>query len=193
MAALRRPIEITADRPAKDSAKRSNSSHAMTLEMPKSALVVNGLDRLGGLLEAGDPPSQDNCDGKRNVADSIISLSSTSRLAGQNVAPFLAKHIPEQYAPLGVSSQPSTAAQKDPNTKFCYRHRPDSKCRRTADEPTMENLQRVCSNGRMDESNLTQDRNSKRYHKQISKAYLMFGHFSLPPRQSTGTSCYRAF
>ena len=99
--------------------------------------------------EAGEPPSQDNCDAQHDASDPRIALSSTGKLAGQTVAPFLAKHIPEQYAPLGLQPTPAAALfkdpkKKDPNTKYCYRHRPDSKCRRTADEPTMENLQRVC-------------------------------------------------
>jgi F-box/WD-40 domain protein MET30 len=94
--------------------------------------------------EAGEPPSHDHCDAQHDGSDARIALSSTSKLAGQTVAPFLAKHIPVQYAPLGVQVTPPDANKKDPNTKFCYRHRPDSKCRRTADEPTMENLQRVC-------------------------------------------------
>lgn len=89
----------------------------------------------------GKRPSKDNCDLSHHGADETMMISSTSKLAGQPVAPFLAKHIPESYAPLGTQLQPT---RKDPNTKYCYRHRPDSKCRRTADEPTMENLQRVC-------------------------------------------------
>ncbi|TVY31795.1 putative E3 ubiquitin ligase complex SCF subunit [Lachnellula occidentalis] len=91
--------------------------------------------------EAGERPSKDNCDGEHGGPDGTIAISSTSRLAGQTVAPFLAKHIPESYAPMGLA-QPNTSSKKDPNTKYCYRHQPDSKCRRTADEPTMENLQR---------------------------------------------------
>ncbi|KAN0095516.1 WD40 repeat-like protein [Hyaloscypha variabilis] len=91
--------------------------------------------------DAGEPPTQDNCDGDHNSEfDPRITLSSTSKMAGQTVAPFLAKHIPDQYAPLPKVQQAATS-QKDPNTKYCYRHRPDAKCRRTADEPTMENLQ----------------------------------------------------
>jgi hypothetical protein len=90
--------------------------------------------------ECGDAPTQDNCDGKHDEVDPI-SISSTTRVAGQTVAPFLAKHIPGQYAPLGAQETMNT--QKNPNTKYCYRHRPDLKCRRTADEPSMENLQRV--------------------------------------------------
>lgn len=87
----------------------------------------------------GEPPSQVNCEPKHDGDG----RSASSRTAGQTVAPFLAKHIPLQYAPLGTVLPPA-ASRRDPNTKYCYRHRPDSKCRRTADEPTMENLQRVC-------------------------------------------------
>jgi hypothetical protein len=91
----------------------------------------------------GSPPTQDNCDGRHDDVDPTISISSTTRIAGQTVAPFLAKHIPEQYAPLGVQEETDDKSKKNPNTKYCYRHRPDSKCKRTADEPSMENLQRV--------------------------------------------------
>ena len=73
-----------------------------------------------------------------------IGLSATSKLADQTVAPFLAKHIPEQYAPLGRPSRLKDPANKNPNTKYCYRHRPDLKCRRQADEPSMDQLQHVC-------------------------------------------------
>lgn len=65
-----------------------------------------------------------------------------ANLADENVAPFLARHNPEQYAPLGSYpfdiSEPVRA-----NSKYCYRHRPDIKCRRQADEPSMDHLQRV--------------------------------------------------
>jgi F-box/WD-40 domain protein MET30 len=64
------------------------------------------------------------------------------KLAGKNVAPFLAKHIPEQYAPLG-SQTGQLVEISSANSKYCYRHRPDLKCRRQADEPTMDKLQRV--------------------------------------------------
>ncbi|KAH8812140.1 putative E3 ubiquitin ligase complex SCF subunit sconB [Xylogone sp. PMI_703] len=88
----------------------------------------------------GERHSKNHGDSQDGVAhNKSLSLSSTSRVAGQTVAPFLAKHIPNQYAPLGG---PSSRPRKDPNTKYCYRHHPDTKCRRTADEPTMENLQR---------------------------------------------------
>lgn len=75
--------------------------------------------------------------------DRAISLASTSRMAGQSVAPFLARHIPEQYNPLGKADLTSTRTTKNPNSKFCYRHRPDLKCRRQADEPSMDQMQKV--------------------------------------------------
>nr|POF22187.1 putative e3 ubiquitin ligase complex scf subunit sconb [Quercus suber] len=85
-----------------------------------------------------------------------ISLPSTSKQAEQTVAPFLTKHIPEQYNPVSAQRAAAVAAaavgpqgqeteeqaQPAPNsTKFCYRHRPDLKCRRQANEPSMEQLQ----------------------------------------------------
>lgn len=101
------------------------------------------MDGAEEIVEEGEPPSHDNCREDHVEADQTITLSSNSKMAGQSVTPFLAKHIPQQYAPLGNRPPATTTSQKDPNTKYCYRHRPDSKCRRTADEPTMENLQRV--------------------------------------------------
>lgn len=70
----------------------------------------------------------------------ITRIPSTSQVAGRAVAPFLSKHIPAAYAPTG--EKPIQSSLQDPSTKFCYRHRPDLKCRRTADEPQMDNLQR---------------------------------------------------
>ena len=97
---------------------------ASTPQRPTVAVAVNG---------------QDVCqDGHDN-----ISISATSKQAGQTVAPFLAKHIPEQYAPVGGLDVSTNAKMKDPNTKYCYRHRPDLKCRRQANEPSMDQLQHV--------------------------------------------------
>ena len=70
-----------------------------------------------------------------------ISISASSKHAGQTVAPFLARHIPDQYAQGGGVDASGNAKQKDPNTKYCYRHRPDLKCRRQTNEPSMDQLQ----------------------------------------------------
>lgn len=125
--ALRHGTEITA-------APTDNPS---TVELPPTRI-----DMPARITEPedGDRPSHDNCDSRDDEMDPTISISSTSRIAGQTVAPFLAKHIPEQYAPLGLQTK---SVEKNPSTKFCYRHRPDLLCRKTADEPSMENLQRV--------------------------------------------------
>lgn len=88
-----------------------------------------------GMTDAG----QDAChDDHEN-----ISISASSKQASQTVAPFLAKHIPEQYAPGGGLDSSGNARTKDPNTRYCYRHRPDLKCRRQANEPSMDQLQHV--------------------------------------------------
>ncbi|KAI9710002.1 MAG: hypothetical protein M1820_003080 [Bogoriella megaspora] len=78
--------------------------------------------------------------------DINIGISATSKQAGRMVAPFLKDHIPEQYKPGGrpTSSSDNLASPQTPsgnNTKYCYRHRPDLKCRRQANEPSMEQLQ----------------------------------------------------
>jgi hypothetical protein len=78
--------------------------------------------------------------------DNTTTKTSSERLASQAVAPFLTRHIPNQYAPLGNANGENTNAPKDPNSKFCYRHRPDMLCRRQADEPSMDKLQKVRAN-----------------------------------------------
>lgn len=71
---------------------------------------------------------------------------SKAKLADENIAPFLAKHIPSQYAPLGTDTSKSAGPPpKYMNSRYCYRHRPDLKCRRQADEPSMDHLQWVRS------------------------------------------------
>lgn len=106
----------------------------------KTDSIISRHDDLVGDDEPNHKPSavKDNCDDEK----SNISISTSSKQAGQTVAPFLAKHIPGQYAPAGSEM---SAQAKDPKTKYCYRHRPDLKCRRQADEPSMEELQNVCS------------------------------------------------
>lgn len=77
-----------------------------------------------------------------------ITIPSSSKHAEQTVAPFLAEHIPMQYNPVGsaprsrpLSMDKADKTSKLTNSKFCYRHRPDLKCRRQANEPSMEQLQ----------------------------------------------------
>ena len=80
------------------------------------------------------------------------SVTAFGRQASQSIAPFLTKHIPEMYKPVAVYDQmrktqqgytPPETPKGNSNTKYCYRHRPDLKCRRQANEPSMEQLQNV--------------------------------------------------
>ncbi|KAI9741058.1 MAG: hypothetical protein M1834_002771 [Cirrosporium novae-zelandiae] len=73
---------------------------------------------------------------------SAFAKSANSKMADQTITPFLAKHIPNQYAPLGHAIQTKNQTNSFPNSKYCYRHRPDLKCQRQADEPSMDQLQR---------------------------------------------------
>lgn len=94
-------------------------------------------------------PSRDHCDRRRPDEEDISRLvKMPSDLVGKTVTPFLKQHIPAIYAPIGKTSQQdielsASPRKKDPNSKYCYRHRPDSKCRRAADETKMGFIQSV--------------------------------------------------
>ena len=76
--------------------------------------------------------------------DGKCSNTTITKFNGQTIAPFLARHIPAQYAPLGNSEKSKDSAiSENPNTRYCYRHRPDLKCRRQVNEPSMDQLQHV--------------------------------------------------
>ena len=126
----------------------SASAHALA-RLPDNA--VDFMNSPTPILEAppglapADEPSTDVAATSSIIAaagGNEIALPAASRLGGQQVAPFLARHIPRQYKPLG-NAPPSPVIAK--TTKYCYRHRPDLKCRRQANEPSMEQLQNVCS------------------------------------------------
>lgn len=74
----------------------------------------------------------------------VMTSASMAKLAPHAIAPFLAKHVPAQYAPLGGADRLQSSAENpgDLNSKYCYRHRPDMLCRKQADEPSMEALQK---------------------------------------------------
>ena len=91
-------------------------------------------------------PSKANCDRRRPTEEEDASRlpNMSQQLTGQMVTPFLREHIPGIYAPIGKPESLAMVNNKDPNSKYCYRHRPDSKCRRAADESKMALIQRVC-------------------------------------------------
>lgn len=94
-------------------------------------------------------PSRNNCDRRRPDEENPSRLvNMSSQLLGKTVTPFLREHMPGVYAPIGKpeAQMPHMLRQeKNPNSKFCYRHRPDAKCRRAADENKMVTIQNVSS------------------------------------------------
>lgn len=69
-----------------------------------------------------------------------------SNPASHAVVPFLTKHLPfSMHAPFGQTQDQSptlATTREDADSKYCYRHRLDLKCRRQADEPSMDQLQK---------------------------------------------------
>lgn len=86
----------------------------------------------------------DNADVHRTASHESKAKETTSEtlaeLAKQNVAPFLTKYHPRQYAPLS-SEDGTPSIPRAVNAGYCYRHQPDSKCNRQADEQSMRQLQ----------------------------------------------------
>lgn len=90
-----------------------------------------------------------NCERRRpeELEDKSRLANMPSTLVGQTVTPFLKEHVPNLYAPVSKIEashyRESPAFQKNFNSKYCYRHRPDSKCRKAADEDKMAMIQTV--------------------------------------------------
>lgn len=101
--------------------------------------------------EQHDPPTTittatgADCDRRRpEEGDHPRMANMSSTLISKTVTPYLREHIPQIYAPVTKSDNTEeTHESRDPNSKFCYRHRPDSLCRRGADESKMVSIQRV--------------------------------------------------
>ncbi|TDZ34810.1 putative E3 ubiquitin ligase complex SCF subunit scon-2 [Colletotrichum spinosum] len=99
------------------------------------------------VITTNQAPSKDNCDRRRlDEGDNPrFPANMPTQLVGQTVTPFLREHIPGIYAPIGKpdtqNENSNINQQRDPNSKFCYRHRPDAKCRRAADESKMVLIQ----------------------------------------------------
>ncbi|TPX19030.1 uncharacterized protein E0L32_011274 [Thyridium curvatum] len=103
-------------------------------------------DHDAGELGAQRIDKETNCDRRRPEEGNHSRLPNMSTtLVSHTVTPFLKDHIPRVYAPL-AKSNPETSGIKTQNkdavnSRFCYRHRPDSKCRRAADESKMVSIQ----------------------------------------------------
>lgn len=121
----------------------TSDNMAMT-SPPLTPLVDNG--------RIQQPSRTDECERQRVHEDDGRRLAKMpSHLMCKTVSPFLKEYIPGLYAPIGKgkleesSGAAHTPQIKDPNSKLCYRHRPDSRCRRAADETKMGFIQRVSS------------------------------------------------
>ncbi|KAK5989867.1 putative E3 ubiquitin ligase complex SCF subunit scon-2 [Cladobotryum mycophilum] len=124
----------------------SSNSNSSSKQTQTSSTLERALDHTAD----PQPPSKDNCDRRRPTEEEpprgLIKMPSD--LVGKTLSPFLKEHIPDLYAPIGKNNNKDTGMSnaltttKDPNTKYCYRHRPDSKCRRAADETKMGIIQR---------------------------------------------------
>jgi hypothetical protein len=91
-------------------------------------------------------PTGADCDRRRpEEAEHSRMVNMSTSLISQTVTPFLREHIPTNYAPISKveGAHDDTSVSMD-NSKFCYRHHPDSKCRKAADENKMVMIQRVC-------------------------------------------------
>lgn len=139
-------------------------------------------------------PSRENCDRRRPQEEDNSRLAKMpSHLVGKTVSPFLKEHIPGLYAPIGKNAKQDEGAdsttvvrQTDPNSKFCYRHRPDSKCRRAADETKMGIIQSVSSASPLSKLQLTdRPRNSTALPPPTKKPSPTCGPFSPPPPPNT--------
>lgn len=93
-------------------------------------------------------PSRDHCDRRNPDEGSVSRLPNIPQHAvGQTMTPFLREHIPGLYAPIGKPDIPaimnakSEHPEQDPSSRYCYRHMPDSKCRKAADETKMALIQ----------------------------------------------------
>ena len=97
---------------------------------------------------AMDTRDKDDCEqtslASKYGKDGSSAIASNSKHATQAVASFLSEHIPQQYGPQGNSHAMPMPPSRDPSTRYCYRHRPDLKCRRTVDEEGMDQLQQAC-------------------------------------------------
>ncbi|KAF2743353.1 F-box/WD repeat-containing protein pof1 [Sporormia fimetaria CBS 119925] len=74
------------------------------------------------------------------VSDETLVNKSATKSLNKMITPYLTQYIPKQYNPIGAGAE--DAPLPSTNTAYCYRHRPDMLCRKQADEPTMEQLQK---------------------------------------------------
>ena len=128
--------------PATDPSKRRRKS--WRTQYPDNTIMGTCTDPHTALMQGHD--HEHASERSRHLQGEIVeeteeAQASKSKKIEKMITPYLAQHIPQQYNPLGGAD--TSNDKSGGNTKFCYRHRPDLKCRRQANEPSMEQLQNV--------------------------------------------------
>jgi F-box/WD-40 domain protein MET30 len=118
-----------------DTPRRVNDvdSSSMSLQV-ESSEVSSNLHPISNRNHDRIRPEDDDRSRLTNMSPTLIS---------KTVTPFLREYIPGAYAPIGKPENQEISRIQDPNSKYCYRHRPDLKCRRAADETKMVKIQSV--------------------------------------------------
>ncbi|KAK4464027.1 hypothetical protein QBC42DRAFT_172248 [Cladorrhinum samala] len=139
------PTQNGIDRDPNDAA----TAHSITRHVitpPHKNTALSSIEAERETEPSSTPDTGKSCDRRRpeeqerlRSRDSMTNMSSL--LIGKTVTPFLREHIPSLYAPIGKPQNEETSKVVNPNTRYCYRHRPDSKCRRAADEAKMVMIQ----------------------------------------------------
>ncbi|EFQ99386.1 sulfur metabolite repression control protein [Nannizzia gypsea CBS 118893] len=133
--------------PAEPSATRETCDRDVTMSPRKRRRLSASLEPELTEPEAAGTPGE-RCS-TAGTPESMVSEPKSlfnSTAAESSIAPFLTKHIRDQHASRNrfAPADPSLPRRKA-DSKYCYRHRPDLKCRRQADEPTVDQMQRDLS------------------------------------------------
>lgn len=131
-------MTINIDSPSRELRKDADGS-------PRKRRKLGGFDTSDTTAAATSLPrasqSQDSEDPVQAPGDRSSPIAASSTQADENTAPFLTRNIRYHYT--SMNRFEPRRIDLNPNSKYCYRHRPDLKCRRQADELTMDKMQQV--------------------------------------------------
>lgn len=101
-------------------------------------LSLENLEQLGFELEAKHHNWKENATDKneQEFLNTDLAYSPTLNDENQTTARYQTKQWDDKRTPVLSQPQNSTDSSDNPNKRYCYRHRPDSMCRRDADETT---------------------------------------------------------
>ncbi|EEH11602.1 sulfur metabolite repression control protein [Histoplasma capsulatum G186AR] len=129
-------MTINIDSPSRELRKDADGS-------PRKRRKLGGFDTSDTTAAATSLPrasqSQDSEDPVQAPGDRSSPIAASSTQADENTAPFLTRNIRYHYT--SMNRFEPRRIDLNPNSKYCYRHRPDLKCRRQADELTMDKMQ----------------------------------------------------